>query len=130
MIGVTELQIGNKVFIADVVHEVARITEKGIYYKYNVDKTAYTSRRNVNPIKLNSHQLRKHGFKRYDLSHRYRYLGNTRAFIRDSFLVIDEIDKFIPATIYDGIVFKAYGDPIFYLHQLQNLFYLLNNVKI
>lgn len=83
-------------------------------------------------IWLTQDWLLKFGFVPRSLPEKYATLGEIK-YLHDpetDFKISEQNGNFYPVRIYDSISLSAYGAGINYVHQLQNLFYFLNNKEL
>lgn len=111
-----ELRLGNLVNRLDKIEIINGIT-KGIeiYYDFiTTNKSGVITSNQIEPIQLTEKWLLKAGFK--------KYFTNGHTWINGHFTVV-----------FDNGMIEAYGDNqirIKYLHQLQNLYYILRGEEL
>jgi hypothetical protein len=121
MIQANELRVGNKLgFYVPDLYELQVLTvtgvgkdEEGIYWVYSDDYATINIENGVRPIQLTPSILEQSGFKKIDPD--YCFDGFCISYINGVFKYTTMVDG--------GIVFQ-------YVHQLQNLYFVVNSKEI
>ena len=121
MIRTEELMIGNWVIVDDKPVQVQSITKKKIGFHNNPGKVRLLYARNCEliPIPITDDLLLKMGFKKD--GKRFYFHGET-------YFELFYLGKLYVATVNHAEY--QIGEPIAYLHQLQNLYYSLETKRL